>query len=160
MDNRSLVHLMQAALPASQAQRLRLGGLQDLEHAPAPEASNVKCKRNEGGLYAVAIFGGNATSDNCQQKVSELRCCPSSACTLDHSKCCCWLLHALHCSRGFVAHLCRQTLKQDAVSATADDWVLARYNDPSTKSFFRRNEVMVQLADFDLWKDAQSSYKL
>ena len=46
----------------------------------------------------------------------------------------------------------REALKQDAVSGAADDWVLARYNDPSTRSFFRRNECMVKLSDFDLWK--------
>ncbi|KAF8066298.1 heme-binding-like protein [Scenedesmus sp. PABB004] len=30
-------------------------------------------------------------------------------------------------------------------------WSLARYNDPSVKPRFRRNEVLVQLASFDLW---------
>lgn len=30
-------------------------------------------------------------------------------------------------------------------------WTLARYNDPSVKPRFRRNEVLMRLKDFDLW---------
>ena len=34
----------------------------------------------------------------------------------------------------------------------ADDIIrLARYNDPSTKPRFRRNEVLVKLEKFELW---------
>jgi hypothetical protein len=32
-------------------------------------------------------------------------------------------------------------------------WTLARYNDPSVKPRFRRNEVLIALQDFDLWKE-------
>jgi hypothetical protein len=32
-----------------------------------------------------------------------------------------------------------------------DAWVLARYNDPSVKPRFRRNEILMQLQEFDLW---------
>jgi SOUL heme-binding protein len=32
-----------------------------------------------------------------------------------------------------------------------EDWVLARYNDPSIQPIFRRNEVLVPVAKFDLW---------
>lgn len=31
-------------------------------------------------------------------------------------------------------------------------WVLARYNDPSVKPRFRRNEVLMKLKSFDLWQ--------
>lgn len=32
-----------------------------------------------------------------------------------------------------------------------DSWVLARYNDPSVKPRFRRNEILMQLRSFDVW---------
>lgn len=32
-------------------------------------------------------------------------------------------------------------------------WVLARYNDPSVKPRFRRNEVLMKLEGFDLWQE-------
>jgi hypothetical protein len=35
--------------------------------------------------------------------------------------------------------------------ADPDAWALARYNDPSVRPQFRRNEVLMQLQDFDLW---------
>eukprot|EP00879_Flechtneria_rotunda_P020020 GHRR01021048.1.p2 GENE.GHRR01021048.1~~GHRR01021048.1.p2 ORF type:complete len:194 (+),score=67.76 GHRR01021048.1:955-1536(+) len=31
-------------------------------------------------------------------------------------------------------------------------WTLARYNDPSVRPMFRRNEVLMHLKDFDLWQ--------
>jgi len=35
---------------------------------------------------------------------------------------------------------------------TADaNYVLARYNDPSTKARYRRNEVLIKIDDFELW---------
>lgn len=42
---------------------------------------------------------------------------------------------------------------QEAGMQPVDDaaWTLARYNDPSVKPRFRRNEVLMQLRDFDLW---------
>ena len=42
-------------------------------------------------------------------------------------------------------------LARDNVMLASDDWLLARYNDPSTKGPFRRNEVMVPVQDFDIW---------
>ena len=35
--------------------------------------------------------------------------------------------------------------------ANPDEWVLARYNDPSTWPWLRRNEVLVAVKDFHLW---------
>ena len=46
---------------------------QDLQGLPEPEAPSVKCKRNEGGLYGVSVFGGNATIEKSLQQVQELR---------------------------------------------------------------------------------------
>jgi hypothetical protein len=34
---------------------------------------------------------------------------------------------------------------------SSSSWMLARYNDPSVKPRFRRNEILVELQDFDLW---------
>ena len=42
-------------------------------------------------------------------------------------------------------------LARDKILVASDDWLLARYNDPSTKGPFRRNEVMVPVKDFDIW---------
>jgi hypothetical protein len=33
----------------------------------------------------------------------------------------------------------------------SSSWMLARYNDPSVKPRLRRNEILVELRDFDLW---------
>jgi DNA gyrase inhibitor GyrI len=33
----------------------------------------------------------------------------------------------------------------------SSSWMLARYNDPSVKPRFRRNEILVELQDFNLW---------
>ena len=33
----------------------------------------------------------------------------------------------------------------------ADDYLVARYNDPGTKAIFRRNDVLIELAEFQLW---------
>uniref|UniRef100_A0A383WAA1 SOUL heme-binding protein n=1 Tax=Tetradesmus obliquus TaxID=3088 RepID=A0A383WAA1_TETOB len=35
--------------------------------------------------------------------------------------------------------------------ADSSSWMLARYNDPSVKPRFRRNEILVELRDFNLW---------
>lgn len=40
----------------------------------------------------------------------------------------------------------------DLTPQDPDAWVLARYNDPSVKPRFRRNEILMQLKDFDLWQ--------
>ena len=42
-------------------------------------------------------------------------------------------------------------MQGDAVKVASNDWMLARYNDPSTRPIFRRNEVLVKVKDFDLW---------
>jgi hypothetical protein len=31
-------------------------------------------------------------------------------------------------------------------------WALARYNDPSVAPVFRRNEVLIELKEFELWQ--------
>lgn len=53
------------------------------------------------------------------------------------------------------AHAQLQTLRQkmarDKIQAVSETWTLARYNDPSTKGPFRRNEVLVPVENFDLW---------
>ena len=44
-------------------------------------------------------------------------------------------------------------LREAGLTPQDDDaWVLARYNDPSVKPRFRRNEILMQLKDFDLWQ--------
>lgn len=45
----------------------------------------------------------------------------------------------------------RQAMARDQLKATSEKWTLARFNDPSTKAPFRRNEVLVSVQDFDLW---------
>lgn len=46
----------------------------------------------------------------------------------------------------------KQKLEEDSVAIEdPDKWLLARYNDPSTKPKNRRNEVLIPLASFDLW---------
>jgi hypothetical protein len=47
----------------------------------------------------------------------------------------------------------RAALSRDRISVASHEWVLARYNDPSTRPMFRRNEVLLPVADFDLWAD-------
>ena len=44
----------------------------------------------------------------------------------------------------------RQLLAHGQVPA-GDGWLLARYNDPSVLPPFRRNEVLIPVADFQLW---------
>jgi len=45
----------------------------------------------------------------------------------------------------------RVAMARDNLQAAAKDWTLARYNDPSTKGPFRRNEVLISVINFDLW---------
>jgi len=45
----------------------------------------------------------------------------------------------------------RIAMARDDLQASAKDWTLARYNDPSTKGPFRRNEVLISVINFDLW---------
>lgn len=45
----------------------------------------------------------------------------------------------------------RQAMARDQLKAASEKWTLARYNDPSTKAPFRRNEVLVSVQEFDLW---------
>jgi hypothetical protein len=45
----------------------------------------------------------------------------------------------------------RSALTKDGLQHDGAGYTLARYNDPSTKPFFRRNEVLIPLKDFQLW---------
>lgn len=45
----------------------------------------------------------------------------------------------------------RRALQRDGLAAELG-WTLARYNDPSVKAPFRRNEVLIKLKEFDLWQ--------
>ncbi|KAK9837901.1 hypothetical protein WJX74_007465 [Apatococcus lobatus] len=45
----------------------------------------------------------------------------------------------------------RQSLRQDGVPIDTDEYLLARYNDPSTMAVQRRNEVLIPINDFSLW---------
>lgn len=42
-------------------------------------------------------------------------------------------------------------LHRNGIKPASDVWALARYNDPSTKPWFRRNEVLMPVDKFDLW---------
>jgi hypothetical protein len=46
----------------------------------------------------------------------------------------------------------RALMQRRKISAAGDEWFLARYNDPSTKPMFRKNEVLIPVRDFDLWE--------
>ena len=59
--------------------------------------------------------------------------------------------HALSYAVSKRQIMCREAVQGDAVKIASDDWMLARYNDPSTRPVFRRNEVLVKVKDFDLW---------
>lgn len=48
-------------------------------------------------------------------------------------------------------HELLQALQSDGVAYDASKWILARYNDPSTKPAKRKNEVLIPLKDFDIW---------
>ena len=84
---------------------------------PAPQASNVRLRKQPGGTFAAATFSGVADA-----------------------------AAAARAQAGLMAALQRRGLTADG-----SDWVLARYNDPSTQPMFRRNEVLVPLKDFQLW---------
>jgi hypothetical protein len=45
----------------------------------------------------------------------------------------------------------RQVMQERGMKADGSDWLLARYNDPSTKPAFRRNEVLIPVKGFELW---------
>jgi hypothetical protein len=46
----------------------------------------------------------------------------------------------------------RRSLEADGVDFDPDKWILARYNDPSTKPAARKNEVLIPLKSFDIWQ--------
>lgn len=48
-------------------------------------------------------------------------------------------------------HELQGALQEDNVPYDASKWILARYNDPSTKPAKRKNEVLIPLKDFDIW---------
>ena len=45
----------------------------------------------------------------------------------------------------------RTLLAADGRTRADESYVLARYNDPSTRPRFRRNEVLIPLENFSLW---------
>lgn len=46
----------------------------------------------------------------------------------------------------------RAALSRDRVGyEDAAEWILARYNDPSTRPIFRHNEVIIPVSKFDMW---------
>lgn len=45
----------------------------------------------------------------------------------------------------------RKAMQRRGIVADGSDWLLARYNDPSTRPAFRRNEVLVPVKEFELW---------
>ncbi len=45
----------------------------------------------------------------------------------------------------------RGSLQQDGVEIASDEYLLARYNDPSTMAVQRRNEVLIPISNFSLW---------
>lgn len=51
-----------------------------------------------------------------------------------------------------LAHM-RAGMAQDGLTAVADTYVVARYNDPSTKPIFRRNDILIPVSNFQLWVD-------
>ena len=44
------------------------------------------------------------------------------------------------------------SLEADGIDFDSDKWILARYNDPSTKPAARKNEVLIPLKSFDIWQ--------
>ncbi|KAG2428941.1 hypothetical protein HXX76_011185 [Chlamydomonas incerta] len=50
------------------------------------------------------------------------------------------------------AEALKAALARDGRKTASGVWTLARYNDPSTPAPFRRNEVLLPLADYELWK--------
>ena len=45
----------------------------------------------------------------------------------------------------------KQQLDRDGIQYDNQNWILARYNDPSTKPRNRRNEVLIPIRNFDIW---------
>ena len=45
----------------------------------------------------------------------------------------------------------RARIHSRGLSAKGSEWYLARYNDPSTKPMFHKNEILIAIEDFDLW---------
>lgn len=47
----------------------------------------------------------------------------------------------------------KQQLAESGISFDQQHWILARYNDPSTKPRNRRNEILIPLKSFNIWKN-------
>ena len=43
-------------------------------------------------------------------------------------------------------------MQNRSIRAAGQEWFLARYNDPSTKPMFRKNELLIPVKEFDLWE--------
>lgn len=46
----------------------------------------------------------------------------------------------------------RFLMQNRSIRAAGQEWFLARYNDPSTKPMFRKNELLIPVKEFDLWE--------
>jgi SOUL heme-binding protein len=67
---------------------------------------------------------------------------------------CCFGTHAerLHSQVQQQLQRLRQAVQKHSLKLKSpNEYVIARYNDPSTKPIFRRNEILVELEDFQLW---------
>ena len=45
----------------------------------------------------------------------------------------------------------RTAMQKRGLEADGADWSLCRFNDPSTRPMFRRNEVLIPINNFELW---------
>ena len=95
--------------------------MQGIESLPEPEDGSIRLRRLDGGDFAAVSFGGVADEARVRDEVSQLR------------------------RRMEEAGL------RPARAAGDGDYVLARYNDPGTAAIFRRNDVLIELSDFQLW---------
>lgn len=46
----------------------------------------------------------------------------------------------------------RALMQRRNISALGNEWYLARYNDPSTRPAWRKNEILIPIKEFDLWE--------
>jgi SOUL heme-binding protein len=120
------------------------------QHLPAPTDDSVAVKQQPGGHHACVTFSGVAD----EGQVASGHCCTATAltgCTISFG------------ARSLTSHPCNSQVQQqlqrlrlaarkhDLKLKSPSDYIVARYNDPSTKPIFRRNEVLVELEDFKLW---------
>lgn len=46
----------------------------------------------------------------------------------------------------------KRALRRDGIDVAGEAWTLAQYNDPGTPGWQRRNEVLVRVEGYDLWR--------